>query len=153
MDAHIIILIIMGAALLAWVIWCAVGFARSGSRLAAGKGLVAHLRCERCGHRFDTDAAEVMRPGFTKRMTVTRTRREGAALVDEPHHRSFARRLACPACGERSWVQVENANELNRAIRPDVLRVGVRQLGLTVAGGAIILLLANIVLAVVRLFG
>lgn len=153
MGAHMVILIAMGAALLAWVVWCAIGFARFGSRLAAGKGMVAHLRCERCGHRFDVDAAEVMRPALTKRVTVTRTRREGPALVDEPRHRSFARRFVCPACGERSWMQVENANELNQAIRPVALCAGLRQLGLMVAGGVIILVLANIALAVADFFG
>ena len=153
MNTSAIVLIVMGVTLLGWVVACAVHFLRSGRALLCASGLTAHLTCESCGSTFDLPAGELADTWFSKSASVTRTRREGAALVDEPTYRSFAKKVACPQCGERAWAQVQNVNEINASLRGAYLASGLKHIGLMLAGGFLILLVAQLVLTVLRALG
>lgn len=153
MSTSAIVLIVMGVALLGWVVACAVHFLRSGRALLCASGLTAHLTCESCGSTFDLPAGELADMWFSKSASVTRTRREGAALVDEPTYRSFAKKVTCPQCGERAWAQVQNVNEINASLRGAYLASGLKHIGLMLAGGFLILLVAQLVLTVLRALG
>ena len=153
MSASVIVLIVMGVTLFSWIIACAVHFVRSGRVLLRTSGLTAHLTCESCGSTFDLPAGELADMWFSKSASVTRTRREGAALVDEPTYRSFAKKVTCPQCGERVWAQVQNVNEINASLRGAYLASGLKHIGLMLAGGFLILLAAQLVLTVLRALG
>lgn len=153
MSTSAIVLIVMGVALLGWVVACAVHFLRSGRALLCASGLTAHLTCESCGSTFDLPAGELADMWFSKSASVTRTRREVAALVDEPTYRSFAKKVTCPQCGERVWAQVQNVNEINASLRGAYLASGLKHIGLMLAGGFLILLATQIVLTVLRALG
>ena len=153
MSASVIVLIVMGVALLGWVVACAVHFLRNGRALLRASGLTAHLTCESCGATFDLPAGELADMWFSKSASVTRTRREGAALVDEPTYRSFAKKVTCPQCGERVWAQVQNVNEINASLRGAYLASGLKHIGLMLAGGFLILLATQLVLTVLRALG
>ncbi|OUO20810.1 hypothetical protein [Collinsella sp. An307] len=153
MSTSAIVLIVMGVALLGWVVACAVHFLRSGRALLCASGLTAHLTCESCGSTFDLPAGELADMWFSKSASVTRTRREGAAMVDEPTYRSFAKKVTCPQCGERVWAQVQNVNEINASLRGAYLASGLKHIGLMLAGGFLILLAAQLVLTVLRALG
>ena len=153
MSTSAIVLIVMGVALLGWVVACAVHFLRSGRALLCASGLTAHLTCESCGSTFDLPAGGLADMWFSKSASVTRTRCEGAALVDEPTYRSFAKKVTCPQCGERVWAQVQNVNEINASLRGAYLASGLKHIGLMLAGGFLILLAAQLVLTVLRALG
>lgn len=153
MGASVVVLIVMGVALLGWVIACAVHFLRSGRALLRASGLTAHLICESCGATFDLPAGELADTWFSKSASVTRTRREGAALVDEPTYHSFAKKITCPQCGERAWAQVQNVNEINASLRGGYLASGLKHIGLMLAGGFLILLAAQLLLTILRALG
>lgn len=145
-----LISIAMGAALLVWVICCGVHFVRAARRELARSGEVARVRCETCGKTYDVDAGVLGATWFSKSVTVTKTRAEGAALVDEPNLRAFSKKLTCPHCGQRSYARVLNANEINRALRPRMVRLGLGHLGAMLAGGIVILALSGVLLSIVR---
>lgn len=153
MSTSAIVHIVMGVALLGWVVACAVHFLRSGRALLCASGLTAHLTCESCGSTFDLPAGELADMWFSKSASVTRTRREGAALVDEPTYRSFAKKVTCPQCGERVWAQVQNVNEIDASLRGAYLASGLKHIGLMLAGGFLILLATQLVLTVLRALG
>lgn len=85
-------------------------------------GLVYRMRCERCGVEFDLAPRDFARPGMRRARSTTRTRVKGAALVNQPRYRYVAKRLACPACGERTWCENLNANDAQDAVAPIALR-------------------------------
>ena len=85
-------------------------------------GLVYRMRCERCGTEFDLAPRDFARPGMRRARSTTRTRVKGVALVSQPRYRYVAKRLACPACGERTWCENLNANEAQDAVTPIALR-------------------------------
>ena len=85
-------------------------------------GLVYRMRCERCGAEFDLTPREFARPGMRRSRSTARTRVKGVALVSQPHFRYVAKRLACPACGERTWCENLNANEARDVVNPIALR-------------------------------
>ena len=85
-------------------------------------GLVYRMRCERCGAEFDLAPRDFARPGMRRARSTTRTRVKGAALVSQPRYRYVAKRLACPACGERTWCENLNANDAQDAVAPIALR-------------------------------
>lgn len=85
-------------------------------------GLVYRMRCERCGAEFDLAPRDFARPGMRRARSTTRTRVKGVALVSQPRYRYVAKRLACPACGERTWCENLNANEAQDAVAPIALR-------------------------------
>lgn len=153
MSASVVVLIVMGIALLSWVIGCAVHFLRGGRVLFRASGLTAHLTCESCGATFDLPAGELADTWFSKSASVMRTRREGAALVDEPTYHSFAKKVTCPQCGERAWAQVQNVNEINASLRGTYLASGLKHIGLMVAGGFAILLAARLALTILHALG
>ena len=153
MSTTVIVLIVMAILLLVWVIACALHFVSRGRELLRASGQVAHCTCESCGATFDVPAGELGRSWFSKQASVTRTRREGAALVDEPSYLSFAKRLTCPRCGERAWVQVANVNEINASLRGAYLALGLKHIAAMVAGGFLILAIVQIVLGALRALG
>lgn len=153
MSATVILFIVMALCLMAWVIGCAVHFVLGGRELLNASGQVAHCTCESCGATFDVPAGELGRSWLSKQASVTRTRREGAALVDEPSYLSFAKRLTCPHCHERAWVQVANVNEINASLRGAYLALGLKHIAAMVAGGFLILAIVQIVLGALRALG
>lgn len=153
MSAAVILLIVMAILLLVWVIACALHFVSRGRELLRASGQVAHCTCESCGATFDVPAGELGRSWLSKQASVTRTRREGAALVDEPSYLSFAKRLTCPHCHERAWVQVANVNEINASLHGAYLALGLKHIAAMVAGGFLILAIVQIVLGALRALG
>ena len=129
----------MAVVLLIWVVFCAVMFVRAARGLLAGSGLVGHAVCEKCGARFDMAGPDLARGFLTKSRSVTRTRVQGGALVDEPEYGKFAKRARCPACGESAWVDIENVNEINAQLRSAQLRCGVKWLAAMAAGGLVVM--------------
>lgn len=153
MSTTVIVLIVMAILLLVWVIACALHFVLRGRELLRASGQVAHCTCESCGATFDVPAGELGRSWLSKQASVTRTRREGAALVDEPTYRSFAKKVTCPQCGKRAWAQVQNVNEINSFLRGACLVSGLKHIGLMVAGGFIVLFATQLVLTILRALG
>ena len=139
MGLRIIVLLVMGAVLLGWVVFCGVQYVRQSRRAMAGAHLVAHAVCGECGSRFDVDSSELAKTFMSRSRSVTRTKVHGAALVNEPRYSSFSKKVRCPRCGREIWANVENVNELNAQMRPAVLRIGVRWLVVMVAGGLVVL--------------
>ena len=137
--------LVMAVALIAWVVVCAVMFVRSARRQVAGSGFVGHAVCEKCGARFDMAGAELAHGFLTKSRSVTKTRVQGGALVNEPRYSKFAKRVQCPVCGENAWVDIENVNELNAQLRAMQLRCGVKWLLIMVAGGVVVMAVRGIV--------
>ena len=123
-DPRLIVLMVMGVALLAWVVFCGVMAVRRLRSSASRSGLVAQATCDTCGARFDVDAAELARTFVSKSRSVTKTRRRGAALVDEPRYQRFSKKVWCPHCGAQRWANIENVNELNERLRPELMRLG-----------------------------
>lgn len=144
MDPRLIVLMVMGVALLAWVVFCGVMAVRRLRSSASRSDLVAQATCDTCGARFDVDAAELARTFVSKSRSVTKTRRRGAAHVDEPRYRRFAKKVWCPHCGAQRWANIENVNELNERLRPELMRVGIRCLLVMAVGGFIILGAASV---------
>lgn len=135
---------VMGVTLLAWVVSCGVMAVRRLRSSASRSGLVAQATCGTCGARFDVDAAELARTFVSKSRSVTKTRCRGAALVDEPRYLRFAKKVWCPHCGAQRWANIENVNELNERLRPELMRVGIRCLLVMAVGGFIILGAASV---------
>ena len=153
MSATVIVLIVMALCLMAWVIGCAAHFVLGGRRLLNASGQVAHCTCESCGAAFDVPAGELGRSWFSKQTSVTRTRRAGAALVDEPSYRSFAKRLTCPHCHERAWAQVANVNEINASLRGTYLALGLKHIAAMVVGGFLIVAVVQLAMGALRALG
>lgn len=149
-DPRPIITIVMAVVLLAWVIVCAVLFVRAARRSMAASGCVGRVRCEHCGAEYEVDASELTRMGFSKSLSVTKTRREGAVLVDEPHYLRYSKKLLCPHCGRTAYAQVLNINELRDATRSGFVKAGVTHLLLMVTGGALVLLVAGIAMDIAQ---
>ena len=120
-----IVLMVMGVALLAWVVFC---------------GVIAVRRLRSSASR----SAELARTFVSKSRSVTKTRRRGAALVDEPRYQRFSKKVWCPHCGAQRWANIENVNELNERLRPELMRVGIRCLLVMAVGGFIILVAASV---------
>lgn len=139
-----IVLMVMGVTLLAWVVSCGVMAVRRLRSSASRSGLVAQATCGTCGARFDVDAAELARTFVSKSRSVTKTRCRGAALVDEPRYQRFSKKVWCPHCGAQRWASIENVNELNERLRPELMRVGIRCLLVMAVGGFIILGAASV---------
>lgn len=149
-DPRPIITIVMAVVLLAWVIVCAVLFVRAARRSTAASGCVGRVRCEHCGAEYEVDASELTRMGFSKSLSVTKTRREGAVLVDEPHYLRYSKKLLCPHCGRTAYAQVLNINELRDATRSGFVKAGVTHLLLMVAGGALVLAVTGIAMDIAQ---
>lgn len=149
-DPRPIITIVMAVVLLAWVIVCAVLFVRAARRSTAASGCVGRVRCEHCGAEYEVDASELTRMGFSKSLSVTKTRREGAVLVDEPHYLRYSKKLLCPHCGRTAYAQVLNINELWDATRSGFVKAGVTHLLLMVAGGALVLAVTGIAMDIAQ---
>lgn len=146
-DPRPIITIVMGVVLLVWVIVCAVLFARAARRSMVAMGRV---RCERCGTEYEVGIGDLTRMGFSKSASITKTRREGAALVDEPNYTRYAKRLLCPHCGKRAWAQVLNIAELQDTMRAGFVKAGITYLLLMVAGGALVLAVTGIAMDIAQ---
>lgn len=149
-DPRPIITIVMGVVLLVWVIVCAVLFARAARRSMVATGRMGRVRCERCGTEYEVGIGDLTRMGFSKSASITKTRREGAALVDEPNYTRYAKRLLCPHCGKRAWAQVLNIAELQDTMRAGFVKAGITYLLLMVAGGALVLAVTGIAMDIAQ---
>lgn len=145
--------IVMGVVMLVlggWVIWCVVMFLRAYRRAASQIAGPAHVRCERCGAMYDLSAAEVLRLGLIRSVSVTRPRQVGVARVEEPEYRSFSKKFDCPVCHQRAYGQVMNIGELQGASRPALISAGVRWLATMVIGGALLFAIGSIPINMMR---
>ena len=62
-DARFVIIGVMGTALLAWVIFCAIKFILQGRDLILKSGFSVHVKCEKCGTVYETSSDEFQNPG------------------------------------------------------------------------------------------
>ena len=85
-DARFVIIGLMGTALLAWVIFCAIKFILQGRDLILKSGFTVHVKCEKCGTVYETSSDEFAKPGISKSRSVSRTKITGAAFVNRPQY-------------------------------------------------------------------
>lgn len=117
----VVVLLVILACCVAMVALFVAAWRRTLAEVDAS-GLVYRMRCERCGAEFDLAPRDFARPGMRRARSITRTRAKGVALVSQPRYRYVAKRLACPACGEKAWCENLNANEAQDAVTPIALR-------------------------------
>ena len=134
-DARFVIIGVMGTALLAWVIFCAIKFILQGRDLILKSGFTVHVKCEKCGTVYETSS---------KSRSVSRTKITGAAFVNRPQYSYYAKKFDCPCCGKRRYAQVLNINELNDMVAGSTIKTGIRWLIIMAAGGLMILAAAAI---------
>ena len=139
MDARIIITLIMGVFLLAWVIFCAVRFFQSAAEMTIKSGLTGHVKCEKCGTEYDVSAEEFTESYLSKSKSMTRTQISGATFVNRRTYSYFAKKFFCPCCSSRQYAQVLNINELNSRMEKPMIRNGIRWLIFMVIGGVLIM--------------
>lgn len=143
-DARFVIIGVMGTALLAWVIFCAIKFILQGRDLILKSGFTVHVKCEKCGTVYETSSDEFAKPGISKSRSVSRTKITGAAFVNRPQYSYYAKKFDCPCCGKRRYAQVLNINELNDMVAGSTIKTGIRWLIIMAAGCLIILAVAAI---------
>ena len=117
----VVVLLVILACCVAMVALFVAAWRRTLAEVDAS-GLVYRMRCERCGAEFDLAPRDFARPGMRRARSTTRTRAKGVALVSQPRYRYVAKRLACPACGEKAWCENLNANEAQDSVTPIALR-------------------------------
>ncbi len=144
LESHVIILIIMGVVLMAWVIFCGICFIRHSRDVIVSNDFVAHVQCETCGTYYDVDASEFTKSHFSKHRSATKTKAEKGTLVNRPHYSYYAKKFHCPKCEKKQYAQVLNVNEINRMTEKFMLRSGLRWLMIMAIGGTIILAVAFI---------
>ena len=123
-DARFVIIGVMGTALLAWVIFCAIKFILQGRDLILKSGFTVHVKCEKCGTVYETSSDEFAKPGISKSRSVSRTKITGAAFVNRPQYSYYAKKFDCPCCGKRRYAQVLNINELNDMVAGSTIKTG-----------------------------
>ena len=143
-DARFVIIGVMGTALVAWVIFCAIKFILQGRDLILKSGFTVHVKCEKCGTEYQVSAEEFTKSYMSKYRSVTRTKMQGGAFVNRPQYTYYAKKFQCPCCGKKRYAQVLNINEINQMMTRPVLRTGVRWLILMGIGGILILAVATI---------
>lgn len=139
-----IVLIVSGAILLGWVVFCGIQYVHTTRRVVSQRKVPAHVVCDECDAHFDVDVSELMQTASFKSRSITRTKREGAALVEEPEYSRFAKKVYCPHCGKRVWANVTNINELNKLLRQTAVQNGLRWLAAMVVGGALVFVLSAV---------
>lgn len=117
----VVVLLVILACCVAMVALFVAAWRRTLAEVDAS-GLVYRMRCERCGAEFDLAPRDFARPGARRARSTTRTRAKGVALVSQPRYHYVAKRLACPACGEKTWCENLNANEAQDSVTPIALR-------------------------------
>lgn len=150
MELRTLVLVALGVVLLAWVVFCGVQYVRTTRRAVSQLRVPAHMVCDGCGYHFDVDISDVVKTAFSRSRSVTRTKRVGAALVDEPEYTRFAKRVFCPHCGRQVWANVENINELNELSRRTVVRSGLRWLVAMLVGGLLVFALGAVAIGFVN---
>lgn len=146
--AELIILICMAVLLLSWVILCAVWFAGTSTKIMAESDFVAHVKCEECGQEYDVQPEEFAKRKFVKSVSTTKTELKGAALVNQPKFRYYAKKFQCPFCGKKKYAQVLNLDEITEKFQSRIIRFSMKVFLVMILGGVIILLLTKIPLAV-----
>lgn len=136
----VVVLLVILACCVAMVALFVAAWRRTLAEVDAS-GLVYRMRCERCGAEFDLAPRDFARPGMRRARSTTRTRAKGVALVSQPRYRYVAKRLDCPACGEKAWCENLNANEAQDAFTPIALR--------NFGGALLIMVVAGLVLRAV----
>lgn len=135
MIAHVVTLVV---AIVACTALMVAFFVLAWRKMLAGleaTGFRYRVRCEECGCELDLAPREYARGKLTRHVSVTRTRRRVAALVDAPTYRYLAKRFRCPNCGEKRWFRLLNVKEAQDASRPIALRCfGGALVGLLAAG-------------------
>lgn len=144
MDMRILALVAFGVVLLAWVVFCGMQYVRTTRRTISQLSVPAHMVCDECGHRFDVDISDLVKTALSRSRRVTRTRRVGVALVDEPEYSRLAKRVFCPHCGKQVWANVENVNELYALSRRTAVRGGLHWLVVMALGGFLVLALGAV---------
>ncbi|WP_428260593.1 hypothetical protein [Gallibacter sp. Marseille-QA0791] len=144
MDARFVIMMMMGVLLMGWVVFCGIQFIRHSRNLVAGASFTGHVKCEKCGTEYEVSAAEFTESYASKSRTVTKTKLRGAALVNRPEYRYFAKKFYCPSCRRKRYAQVLNINEIQDVMLKPSLKAGARWLIIMCVGGIIILAVASI---------
>lgn len=143
MPARLILaLVAMAGCLVLMVVLFVVAWRRTLAGVEAS-GLRYRLRCEACGTEFELAPRAYARSKAQRSRSVTRTEARGVALVRRPRYGYLAKRFVCPACGERHWCEVLNANEAQDVATPIALRCfGAALAALVVIGFALRVVLA-----------
>lgn len=136
----VVVLLVILACCVAMVALFVAAWRRTLAEVDAS-GLVYRMRCERCGAEFDLAPRDFARPGMRRARSTTRTRAKGVALVSQPRYHYVAKRLDCPACGEKAWCENLNAKEAQDAVTPIALR--------NFGGALLIMVVAGLVLRAV----
>lgn len=151
MDTEMILIIIMGAILLLWVIFCGCFTVRRIFGAASRSGFKAHIKCESCGTEFDVSAKEALRISMTKTKSTTRTRVQGAALVNRPVYSSYAKKFYCKNCGNKTFGQVLNLEEIHDSFKPPVTREVLKGFAMMIVGGLAVIIIMQIPMSIARM--
>ena len=92
-------LIVWGALLLGWLIFCSARLLREMKRSAAVQSGTLTFTCETCGSMFEVSASYLANHPFTSKKMV----RAGAGGIEGTVR--LSRRLACPTCGKKTWCR------------------------------------------------
>ena len=139
-----ILTIVMGALLLGWLIFCAVKFILSSRNIVAGAGFTGHVKCEKCGTVYDVSSRDFTESYMIKSRSVTKTKIRGAAFVNKPEYKYFAKKFYCPHCQKKRYAQVLNINEKNDFMEVTSYKSGIIWLAAMAVGGIIIMLIMSI---------
>ena len=151
MDNEMILIIIMGAAMLIWVIFCVFFMLHRILKSAMRSEFKARVQCEKCGTVFDASAKEAMRISMTKTKSTTITRVQGAALVNRPDYISYAKKFYCKNCGKKTFGQVLNLEEIRTGLKAPVTREALKGLAMMIIGGLAIIIVMQIPMGIARM--
>lgn len=151
MIMEFILLLIMALALLGWVLVSCVQFTRKYKKMVAKSGLKAQVKCESCGKIYEMNAGELTKYWTTKSSSVTKTKREGIALVNRPEYKYYAKKIDCPHCKRTTYAEVLDINQIADSLQKPLFTLGIRTLLQMAIGGFVIMLIVSIPMHFVRL--
>lgn len=114
----------------------------------AKSDFVAHVKCEECGREYDVQPKEFSKRKFVKLVSTTKTEVKGAAMVNQPKFRYYAKKFQCPFSGQKKYAQVLNFDEITEKFQSKIIRFSMKMFLVMILGGVIILLITKIPLAV-----
>lgn len=147
---QIIVLITMGILLLVWLLICMVIHIQKTKRDAIKLDFDVLVKCDKCGTQYHKRAADFVQGKLVKQKSVTKTRVEGATLVNQPDYLYFGKKFDCPCCHKRVFGQVLNIEEIQSQTMPIAKKNTMICLVSVFIGGVLIIGLTMIPMAYVK---
>ncbi len=100
---------------------------------------VIRVTCRKCGNTFEGTQDSLKMGVMHKEVSTTRTKTEGAAVVNSPEYSSYARKVFCPYCQSMEWADIHDVNKIaeenQQAVRPLVIRLIITLIAINLAYG------------------